>query len=225
LLGEKARMEQVDREYARPRAERWTGQNPGNAFIREEAFTLLHEAAGLVLASHRPVLDMGCGNGTYLMSLAAGGMPEQNLYGVDLLQSKLETAKERVPGAHFRLVDARTLPFPDQKFGLVVSFTLLSSLPDRASILSALREARRVLEPGGVLVCYDMRVPNPMNPNIRRVSKRDFKRALGPDADFTPITVMPQLARRLGRFTPIVYPALARFRPLLTHWLVVYRSP
>src|SRR5437870_2532155 len=84
LLGEKARMEQVDREYARPRAQRWAGQNPGNALIREEAFGILHEAAGSVLASHRPVLDMGCGNGSYLMSLAARGMPEENLYGVDL---------------------------------------------------------------------------------------------------------------------------------------------
>ena len=55
----------------------------------------------------------------------------------------------------FSQQSAEKLDFPDASFDLVASHWLYHELPPRA-ILTAIREARRVLRKGGVFAIYDM---------------------------------------------------------------------
>jgi ubiquinone/menaquinone biosynthesis C-methylase UbiE len=163
--------------------------------------------------------------GAYPRDLYAAGVNPARLHGVDVLESRLRTAAERVPGARLRLGDARRLPFPDGSFTIVLVSTLLSSLSSRQAMVEALTEARRVLAPGGVLVCYDMRFPSPVNRHVRRVPRRLLLEVLGPTAQIEAVTVLPPLSRWLAGHRPQLYRRLARIRPLLSHWLASYVRP
>jgi ubiquinone/menaquinone biosynthesis C-methylase UbiE len=170
------------------------------------------------------VLDVGCGSAGFLQALVARGADPSLLQGVDLLEARLAEARRRLPGSSFELANARQLPFPERSFEVVLMLTLLSSLPDRHSVAAALTEARRVLASGGVLLVYEPRVPNPLNRNTIFISRRMLSVSLGDDVENLPLTVLPPLARRLGRRTDRLYPRLARIGPLLTHRLWVHRA-
>jgi hypothetical protein len=83
-----------------------------------------------------------------------------------------------------------------------------------------------VLRPGGAVLWYDFRYGNPRNPNVRGLRRAEIA-ALFPGFDerLELVTLMPQLARRLGRITSVAYPALARLRPLRTHYVGLLIKP
>ncbi len=96
-------------------------------------------------------LDLGCGSGRLTLELARRGAVTT---GVDTSATALEDARERVRGAGIDIVLARAdmnepLPFPDGAFAAVTSRLALMVARDPAATL---REAARVLGPGGVLV-------------------------------------------------------------------------
>jgi ubiquinone/menaquinone biosynthesis C-methylase UbiE len=90
-------------------------------------------------------LDLGCGTGVHLLPLAEAGW---SLVGVDASADQLRLARQRLGPSGPRLVraDVARLPFPDGRFGLVVSAFTHSDVEDFAA---PAREARRVLGPGG----------------------------------------------------------------------------
>jgi hypothetical protein len=83
---------------------------------------------------------------------------------------------------------------------------------------------RRVTAPSGVLLVYDVRYPNPGNRHTRPIGREEL-RHLFPDLNlrFAPITLIPQLARRLGAATPALYGTLSRRALLRSHYLTVGR--
>lgn len=83
-----------------------------------------------------PVLDLGCGEGTHLASLAES----HEAWGVDLSIPAIEAAAKRWPRASWLVVNAdRTLPFADGSFACVLSITGRRNAP----------EMRRVIDAGG----------------------------------------------------------------------------
>ena len=62
------------------------------------------------------------------------------------------------------------------------------------------QQLRRVLGPGGIVLWYDQRWPNPGNRRTRPVRRRDLD-SLFPDAaiEVEPITLAPPLARSFPR--------------------------
>jgi ubiquinone/menaquinone biosynthesis C-methylase UbiE len=53
--------------------------------------------------------------------------------------------------------DARSLPFADATFDVVVSSLVLHNIPDREERRRAVREIARVLKPGGRVALLDLR--------------------------------------------------------------------
>jgi SAM-dependent methyltransferase len=102
----------------------------------------------LVPAPGRATLEIGCGEGRVARDLAAR---DHRVTAVDSSPTLLEAAREAQPDADFFLADAAELPFADASFDLVVAFNSLMDIDDMPG---AVREAARVLEPGGrVCVC------------------------------------------------------------------------
>jgi len=211
-------------------AGQWAPGHPGNRAIQAEraaALGRLLARHGLLPLGDRPVLEVGCGNGDVLALLRdqLGAAPAA-LHGVDLLDDEVATARRRHPDLEVRVANAEALPFADARFALVLAFTVFTSILDAGMAARVAAEIARVLRPGGAVVWYDFRWSNPWNPHVRGIGRAGV-RALFPG--FVPhlhsLTVLPPLARRLGRATPALYPVLARVPPLRTHWLGLLRKP
>jgi ubiquinone/menaquinone biosynthesis C-methylase UbiE len=100
------------------------------------------------------VLEVGCGTGVLTRRLADRG-EVRTVIGVDNAPTLLARARELSGGSvdvRFREADARSLPFEDAEFDVVVFDSTLSHVPRAAT---AVEEAFRVLVPGGRLAAFD----------------------------------------------------------------------
>jgi ubiquinone/menaquinone biosynthesis C-methylase UbiE len=93
------------------------------------------------------VLDVGCGTGEHLRRAVDSGL---QAFGVEPAPAMLEVARRNVPKAAIKQGVATELPYAEGEFDLVIMVEVLRYL-DRPDTEKALREARRVLKPGGQL--------------------------------------------------------------------------
>lgn len=125
------------------------------------------------LESGHCVLDLGCGTGS--LALAVNTHREIEMHGVDVDPRMLMRARAKARTAHaniaFTCADARALPYADARFDRVVSSLVLHHLTS-AEKVTALRECRRVLAPGGSLHIVDWGKPAGLYARIAFTSVR-----------------------------------------------------
>jgi SAM-dependent methyltransferase len=94
-------------------------------------------------------LDVGCGEGSNTRELARLGA---RMHAIDIAPSFIRHAQATEAsdplGIVFQVADALSLPFADNLFDFVTAFMSMMDMPDQGR---ALREAHRVLRPGGFL--------------------------------------------------------------------------
>lgn len=122
-------------------------------YIRE--FARFGDARG------KRVLEVGVGAGCDFRSWVENGA---RVSGIDLTEAAMRLTAEhlKVKGLddeehELRTADAERLPFEDRTFDIVYSYGVFHHVPD---IEAALREAHRVLEPGGELRAMVYHVPS-----------------------------------------------------------------
>jgi ubiquinone/menaquinone biosynthesis C-methylase UbiE len=118
------------------------------------------------------------------------------------------------------------LPFRAGSFDAVVAWTVFSSIPRESVAQRIASEVERVLRPEGVVLWYDMRVPNPRNRETVAVTRGDVHRLFPRFAvDVEPATVLPPLARHLGGATDRVYPIACHLPGVSSHLVGILRKP
>ena len=113
------------------------------------------EVAGMIELLALPVgarvLDVPCGWGRHSVLLAEQGY---DVVGADL---SFDLLRRGAPGPLYVAADVRQQPFPDASFDAVINvFTSLGLFLDDEEDLRALREAYRLLKPGGRFLLESM---------------------------------------------------------------------
>jgi arsenite methyltransferase len=162
------------------------------ATLRGKLEVWAREVDALHLTGTEQVLDLGCGRGAVLLTVARR-LTTGRAVGLDLWQAKdqsgnTEAAARRnadVEGLTDRVDlvtgDLRALPFDDASFDLVVSNLALHNVADAADRAAALAEALRVLRPGGRLLLADALHTSAYADTLRAAGAEDVSvRPLGP---------------------------------------------
>ena len=111
---------------------------------------------GLMPGMH--VADIGCGPGTVTLFMASHINPAGFATGVDSSTEQLRVAveeaqKKGVQNAGFIEADVYSLGLEKDSFDMVYARSILSHLQDP---LRAIMDMKRIVKPGGVLVCEDI---------------------------------------------------------------------
>ena len=139
VLNTQTSYDQVAAEYA----EKFKDEMDDKPFDRACLDRLAREVGGL-----GPFCDMGCGPGQIARYLHRQGVPA---LGVDLSPRMVAEAQRLNPDIHFHQGDMLSLPDADNSWGAIAAFYCIIHIP-REKVVDALREMRRVLKPGSVLL-------------------------------------------------------------------------
>ena len=131
-------------------------------------------------------LEIGCGPGRLMRPI---GRHFREIHGVDVSDEMIRLARERLgdlPHAHLHHGSGADLGmFENNTFDFVYSYAVFQHIPSREIVFEYLREARRVLKPGGIMRCQ----VNGLPPHARQYDTwsgvritpdeiRDFSRAI-----------------------------------------------
>ena len=113
------------------------------AFFHRNRAWVVRKMVAKYANPNSPILDAGCGTGLNLRHLPQGSI------GVDINPRNVELLRRRLPNHTVIEGDVEHLPFAIASFGTVLCTEVIEHIPDPAA---ALKEYRRVLRPGGVLI-------------------------------------------------------------------------
>lgn len=130
-----------------------------------------------LLAELRPgqvVLDLGSGGGLDVLLSARRVAPGGHAYGVDMTDEMLALAranqeKSGVENATFLKGTIEQVPLPDASVDVVISNCVINLAEDKGTVM---REAARVLRPGGLFAVADMVQIEELAPEVKAAVDR-----------------------------------------------------
>lgn len=154
--------------YVHPRAVRFFERQWLVNLILWGNFRRLRDAALDALGStiRGRTLQIACVYGDFTAALAKRLIPGALLDVVDVLPIQLQNLRAKLPASapvELHLRDSMSLGFPDASYDQAVLFFLLHEQPADVRART-LREALRIVKPGGKLVLVDYHRPGPWHP-------------------------------------------------------------
>jgi SAM-dependent methyltransferase len=179
-----------------------TGQLPAEAVLAS-----LGCGNPTALAELRPgdvVLDLGSGGGIDVLLSARRVAPDGMAYGLDMTDEMLALAranqfKAGVMNAEFLNGHIESIPLPDASVDVIISNCVINLSGDKRQVL---REAFRVLKPGGRFAVSDVVTRGPIAADVRRsmelwvgciagaLDEQEFRTLLG-ETGFEAIDIEP----------------------------------
>jgi SAM-dependent methyltransferase len=132
------------------------------------------------LTTGQTVVDLGCGPGYFTLPAAGIVGPRGTVYGVDVQPEMVEVCRQRATeaGVHnvkVHLSAGSQVPLPDGIAGIVLVSLVLHEVEDPVALL---REARRLLAPGGEVAVIEL--PKDVGPpGAPRLSAEEVASATG----------------------------------------------
>lgn len=150
------------------------------------------------------VLDLGSGGGIDVLLSARRVGPTGKAYGLDMTDEMLALANENkrkagLENVEFLRGEIEKIPLPDNSVDVIISNCVINLSADKDRVL---REAFRVLKPGGRFAVSDVVTRGDMNPEIRKsvllwvgcvagaLEENEYRRKLGATG-FEEITMEP----------------------------------
>jgi arsenite methyltransferase len=184
-------------------------------YSRDETSTLPEQAVDASLGCGNPtalielregetVLDLGSGGGIDVLLSARRVGPSGKVFGLDMTDEMLALARENqrragVGNVEFLKGEIEHIPLPDNSVDVIISNCVINLSADKAQVL---REAYRVLKPGGRFAVSDVVVRGDVPPDVRQnvelwigcvagaLEEREYGRLLA-DAGFEGVDVEP----------------------------------